>query len=79
MIIAARYYEAAPFYDGVAEVGIDGNRGYIDKTGNVVVPLIYEYVWGFNEGLTGARIGEKYGFINRNGNITDCPIPVSSI
>ncbi|MDE5633754.1 MAG: WG repeat-containing protein [Muribaculaceae bacterium] len=79
MIIAARYDEAAPFYDGVAEVGIDGNRGYIDKTGNVVVPLIYEYVWGFNEGLTGARIGEKYGFINRNGNITDCPIPVSSI
>jgi len=68
------------FEDGLLEVGIDDREagydykwGFIDKTGNEVVPPIYDEVGKFEDGLAKVRIGNrktgsKYGYIDKTGN-----------
>jgi len=41
--------------------------GFVDVTGKVVIPLIYESCGGFAEGLSSVSKGEKYGFIDKTG------------
>ena len=38
--------------------------GFIDRTGKLVIPAIYDMIGGFNEGLAKVRINGKHGFIN---------------
>jgi hypothetical protein len=45
----------------------DGKWGFIDKTGRVVIPLIYDYVEPFHEGLCRFLKDGKYGFIDKTG------------
>ena len=37
------------------------------KTGDVVIPFKYDYVWDFEEGLAKVKLKGKWGFINKNG------------
>lgn len=46
-----------------------GKRGFINKDGKVVVPIIYDYVEDFSEGYAAVGINGKYGFINRSGKL----------
>jgi hypothetical protein len=41
--------------------------GFADKTGNVAIPLIYDYVYGFCEGVACVKLNEKWGFIDKTG------------
>ena len=61
------------FSEGLAAVSIHGKWGFIDRTGEVVIPLIYDVVGDFHKGLAAVRIGNwetgKWGFIDKAGNI----------
>ncbi|MCP3896347.1 WG repeat-containing protein, partial [Moraxella sp.] len=37
--------------EGIAWVRKDGKYGFVDKTGKVVIPLIYDYAGSFSESL----------------------------
>lgn len=41
--------------------------GFIDKTGIMVIPCIYDYICDFSDGLARVEKVGKYGFINRAG------------
>ena len=43
--------------------------GYIDKRGEEIIPLEYDYAYDFHEGKAWVRKGEKYGCIDVNGGI----------
>ncbi|MFN5182842.1 MAG: WG repeat-containing protein [Bacteroidota bacterium] len=42
--------------------------GFIDTTGNIIIPAKFEELGDFSEGLCVASESEKYGFIDKNGN-----------
>lgn len=80
-IIKPQYDDAYAITDGLAAVKKDGKWGYIDTTGKVVVPFIYDTANPFSEGLAVVgKIAEdtagedgvvyKLGFIDRAGKYT---------
>ena len=57
------------YYEGLAAVRLNGKWGYIDKSGNVVIPLKYDLAYGVKEGLALVKSNGKYGFIDKSGNV----------
>lgn len=55
--------------EGLAEVKKNGKWGFVDKTGQVVVPLQYDYAWGFHGGLSVVVSNDKRGFIDKTGQV----------
>ena len=47
----------------------DKKWGFVDKTGKVVVPLIYDEVGHFREGLCWVRKDKKWGFVDKTGKV----------
>lgn len=43
--------------------------GYADRSGQVVIPAIYDYVYSFNNNYAIVSLSEKWGVIDKNGNI----------
>jgi len=43
--------------------------GFIDKTGKLVIPLVYDWVWDFSEGLAVVVQNGKCGFIDKTGEV----------
>ncbi|UEG48965.1 WG repeat-containing protein [Ferruginibacter lapsinanis] len=43
--------------------------GFIDNTGKLVIPIQYDIVGGFVEGLAKVRVNGKYGYIDPNGKL----------
>lgn len=54
---------------GLFSVEIDGNWGFINRQGEVVIKPIYDRVGFFSEDLASARQDGKWGFINPKGNM----------
>lgn len=63
----AAYKYAYSFHEGFAIVAKDKKFGYIDKKGNIAVPLKYDYAHDFSNGFARIEIQGKYGFINAAG------------
>ena len=42
--------------------------GYIDKSGNEIIPCVFEYAGDFSEGVACVRKDGKYGYIDKSGN-----------
>ena len=73
------YHTAKRFSEGMAAVGIyvyghtyrtmdpKYTFGYIDKTGQLTVPLKYEEARPFSEGLAAVKLKELWGFVNKTG------------
>jgi hypothetical protein len=57
------------FYDGLASVDKNGKSGFVDTSGNIVVPLIYDEVSNFINGFALVRSGELWGMIDATGNV----------
>lgn len=57
-----------PFSDGYAAVERDGQWGYIDKNGKVVIDYTFREVGSFHCGRAMARSGSAYGYIDVLGN-----------
>lgn len=54
---------------------INDKCGFIDRIGNVLIPIIYDNVENFDDkGFCSAKINDKYGFIDRNGNWVISPL-----
>lgn len=70
-VIEPQYEEAENFSEGVAPVKKDGKWSFIDKTGAEVAMLgdLYDSVYPFTEGRSIVCIGEKYGAIDKAGNL----------
>jgi hypothetical protein len=57
------------FVEGLAPVKLKGKWGYLDITGEMVIPPRFDTAMDFSEGLGGVKMGEKWGFINRAGKM----------
>jgi hypothetical protein len=58
---------ASWYSDGIGPVEKDGNWGYADVSGKVVIPLQFKYAGEFEGGMARVLRGGKYFFINRQG------------
>ena len=45
----------------------EGKWGFIDTSGVVIVPLIYDKAKSFSEGLGLVKLNNKFGFVNQKG------------
>lgn len=56
------------FNDGLMPVNINNKWGYIDRTGEIVIALKYDFAIDFSEGLALVRTEDSlYGYINLTG------------
>ena len=65
--VTAKYDYAGPFCQGVARVKLDKKWGYIDTTGNVIIPPKYNEVENFSDGIARVRTGTKWGLVDISG------------
>ena len=64
------WQEVWPFQEGLAPIEIADRFGFIDKSGEVIIPCVWRSVSGFNEGLS--RVEDDRGLegvINKCGDI----------
>lgn len=60
------------FSDGYALIGV-GKAGFIDNTGTMVIPPVFEEAQAFSEGLAPVRVGHFWGFVGMNGEMVIQP------
>jgi len=75
------YDEVENFSEGLALVAKDTDNsystghygidkyGFIDKTGKLIIPLIYDSAKSFSEGLALVKKDGKYGYIDKTGKV----------
>jgi hypothetical protein len=51
----------------------NGKFGYIDRSGKLVIPCIYENTYGFTEGLAAVKVKGKIGYIDVTGKMVIPP------
>ena len=64
-----KHWLSYSFSEGLAKVELNGNCGFIDKTGNEVIPLKYDDVGDFHEGLAEVELNRRRGYINKTGKV----------
>lgn len=66
-----KWKEIREYNEGLAGVkNADGRWGFIDKTGNLVLPCLWKKALWFSEGLAGVQDdNEKWGFIDKTGKV----------
>ena len=71
LVVKPQYDDADNFSEGLAPVKKDGKWRFIDRTGAEVAMLgdRFESVLSLTEGRSVVRIGEKFGAIDRVGNL----------
>ena len=57
------------FVNGIATFKKDNKFGKINNRGEVIVPPIYEAISVYHQGLSAARLNNKWGYIDINNNI----------
>ena len=57
------------YNDGLAKVEKAGKSGYIDRKGNLAIPLIFDYADPFSEGRSMVTLDGKTGYIDKTGEI----------
>jgi hypothetical protein len=66
IIVNPIYNDVGDFrHNDLAEVRLDGKLGFIDSTGQLVIPMIYEDVRGWGSYYIVKRNG-KWGYVDRN-------------
>ena len=56
---------------------VNGKYGFVDSSGIMIIPPVYDQVLWFTEGLAPVRIGMKWGFIDEKG-VTVIPFKFTS-
>jgi TPR repeat protein len=56
------------FSEGLGTAEKSGKYGYINKSGEVVIPYRYDFAMSFKDGLAFVRKNYKHGYIDKNGN-----------
>ncbi len=62
-------YNLKEISEGLIVAQFGDKFGYVDATGNQVIPMQYDHASEFKEGLGAIKIGEKYGFINKESKV----------
>lgn len=58
------------FREGVASLLASNEKyGFIDLSGNIVIPFDFDEARDFHDGLAAVKINGKWGFINHNGSV----------
>ena len=60
-------YCGSDFSEGLAKVELNGKYGFIDITGQEVIPLKYDDAYVFREGLAEVKLNGKWGYIDKTG------------
>ncbi len=63
------YEKVYDFNEGLSAVYQDDKCGFIDKTGDLVIPIEYEGAGYFFEGLARVKKNDKWGFIDKSGDL----------
>lgn len=66
LLFKKQFEKVDKFFDGLARVKLNGKYGYINLSGELVVPCVYDVIYSFSEDLAAVKNGGKWGFINRN-------------
>lgn len=85
IVVEAKYDDAKNFSEGLAAVNVGavsegfprpflregGKWGFIDKRGNVVIPIEWKDVdyRGFRAGLAQVTVNDRFGFIDKKGKV----------
>jgi len=65
------YAFAGSHKDGLAKIrNQDLNYGFVDRSGNIVIDMKYEFAEDFSEELAVVRLNGKFGFVDRTGKTT---------
>jgi TPR repeat protein len=56
------------FSEGLGTAEKYGKYGYINKSGDMVIPYTYDFAMSFHDGLAFVRKNYKHGFIDKKGN-----------
>ena len=76
-VIQPQFSDVNDFFDGLANVvvpvGNDYKSCFIDETGKTVIPCVFDRVGNFSEGLAPARVGRRWGYIDRWGKMVIQP------
>ncbi|MEI9478590.1 MAG: WG repeat-containing protein [Deltaproteobacteria bacterium] len=59
--------QAPPGKYSLFPIRVDGKTGFIDKSGKMVIPLMYDDVDSFSGGIAKVTINEKKGYIDKKG------------
>ena len=66
------------FHEGLACVGIAGKGyGFIDETGKLVIPAIYEDANSFNQGKAKVKLNDNWIFIDKSGKETELALDLN--
>ena len=60
-------FDCDDFKEGLARVKQDNKWGFVDKSGRLVVPCIYDFCDDFEDGLARVKQSDKWGFIDKTG------------
>lgn len=63
-----QFEKVSRFSHGFSNVGKNGNQGMINEKGEITIPLIYDYIYHYNDVIQ-VRNGEKHGIIDNTGKI----------
>lgn len=67
-IVAGPYEFIGEFNQGVALVVIEGKTGYIDRSGTLILPCVYDDGYDFTEGLAIVEQDGLFGAVDRFGD-----------
>jgi hypothetical protein len=82
IVIQPEYFMAYDFSEGLAVVANESDKhGFIDKTGKLVIPFLFEHNFegaylyeGFSEGIAAVCEDGKFGYIDEKGNYVIEPV-----
>jgi hypothetical protein len=57
------------YVNGLMRVTKDNKIGLLDKNGSFVVPMEYDDVGNFSDGMAWVRMGDQYGFVDESGDL----------
>lgn len=66
-MVPTDFEHISPFFEGKAEVKKGGKSGFIDTSGRIVIPLIYDDAWNFHNNRCAVELDGKWGFIDSTG------------
>jgi len=54
-------------------VDVDGKNGFITRSGQFVIPPLFDFAWGFSEGLASVWVGTEAVYIDATGRFAIPP------
>ena len=65
---ADKYWVISDFNEGLAYVWDGKQYGFVNHRGETVIPLFFEDVRGFSDGIAPAKLNGKWGYIDRTAS-----------